>query len=47
MGLIRIARGEYRDALAAYRKALAVNPFLKERLELIPALEKKVGDKPI
>jgi tetratricopeptide (TPR) repeat protein len=47
MGLIRIARGEYRDALAAYRRALAVNPFLKERLELIPALEKKVGDKPI
>jgi tetratricopeptide (TPR) repeat protein len=47
MGLIRIARGEYRDALAAYRKALAVNPFLKERHELIPALQEKVGDKPI
>ena len=47
MGLIRIARGEYRDALAAYRRALAVNPFLKERLELIPAIEKKVGDKRI
>jgi len=47
IGLIRIARGEYREALAAYRKALAVNPFLKERLELIPALQKKVGDKPI
>jgi tetratricopeptide (TPR) repeat protein len=47
MGLIRMARGEYRGALAAYRKALAVNPFLKERLQLIPALEKKVGDKPI
>jgi len=47
IGLIRMARGEHREALAAYRKALAVNPFLKERLELIPALEKKVGDKPI
>ena len=38
IGLIRTAKGEYRDALAAYRKALAVNPFLKERLELIPSL---------
>jgi tetratricopeptide (TPR) repeat protein len=47
MGLIRIAKGQYREALAAYRRALAVNPFLKERFELIPALERKVGEKPI
>jgi tetratricopeptide (TPR) repeat protein len=47
MGLIRIARGQYRDALAAYRRALAVNPFLKERFELIPTLERMVGEKPI
>jgi tetratricopeptide (TPR) repeat protein len=47
MGLIRMARGQYREALAAYRRALAVNPFLKERLELIPALERMVGEKPI
>jgi tetratricopeptide (TPR) repeat protein len=46
-GLNRIAREEYREALSAFRRALAVNPFLKERLELIPALEKKVGEKPI
>lgn len=47
LGLIRIAKGEYREALAAYRMALAVNPFLKERLQLVPDLEKKVGDSPI
>lgn len=47
IGLIRMARGEFREALAAYRRALAANPFLKERHELIPALEQKVGDKPI
>ena len=47
IGLIRMDKGEYREALAAFRKALAVNPFLKERLGLIPALEKKVGEKPI
>jgi tetratricopeptide (TPR) repeat protein len=47
LGLIHIARGQHREALAAYRRALAVNPFLKERHELIPALERKVGDKGI
>jgi tetratricopeptide (TPR) repeat protein len=47
IGLNRIAKGEFREALAAYRRALAVNPFLKERLELMPALEKKLGEKPI
>jgi tetratricopeptide (TPR) repeat protein len=47
MALIHIARGQYREALAAYRRALAVNPFLKERFELIPALERRVGEKPI
>ena len=46
-GLIRIAKGQYRQALAAYRRALTINPFLKERLELIPALERMVGEKPI
>jgi tetratricopeptide (TPR) repeat protein len=47
MGLIRIARGQYHEALDAYRRALAVNPFLKERFELIPTLERLVGEKPI
>jgi tetratricopeptide (TPR) repeat protein len=47
LGLIRIARGEHRAALAAYRRALAVNPFLKERFGLVPALEREIGEKPL
>ena len=47
IGLIRIAKGEHRAALAALRRALAVNPFLKERFGLIPALEREVGEKPL
>ena len=47
IGLIRIAKGEHRAALAAFRRALAVNPFLKERFALIPALEREVGEKPL
>jgi tetratricopeptide (TPR) repeat protein len=47
MGLIRIARGEPREALAAFRRALAVNPFLKERFALMPELERQVGEKPL
>jgi Flp pilus assembly protein TadD len=46
-GLIRMAQGNYREALSAFRKALRHNPFLKERFELIPMLERKVGEKPI
>lgn len=42
MGLIAIAQENFKAALAAYRRALAVNPFLKGRNEIIPALEKKV-----
>jgi tetratricopeptide (TPR) repeat protein len=47
MGLIRIEKGETREALAAFRRALAVNPFLRERFGIIPALEKELGEKPI
>ena len=47
IGLIRIAKGENRAALAAFRRALAINPFLKERFGLIPALEREVGEKPL
>jgi tetratricopeptide (TPR) repeat protein len=45
--LIRIAKGEMREALAAFRRALAINPFLRERYGLIPQLEKELGEKPI
>jgi tetratricopeptide (TPR) repeat protein len=47
LGFIRMSQGESRQALVALRRALAVNPFLKERHGLIPALEKETGDKPI
>jgi tetratricopeptide (TPR) repeat protein len=47
IGLIRIAKGEMREALAAFRRALAINPFLRERYGLIPQLEKELGEKPI
>jgi tetratricopeptide (TPR) repeat protein len=47
IGLIRIEKGEPRAALAALRRALAVNPFLRERYGVIPALEKELGEKPI
>jgi tetratricopeptide (TPR) repeat protein len=47
LGLIRAVRGENREALAALRRALAINPFLKERFGLIPALEREVGEKPL
>jgi tetratricopeptide (TPR) repeat protein len=45
LGLIRMDQGDSRASLAAFRRALAVNPFLKERHGLIPALEKEVGEK--
>lgn len=47
IGLIRIEKGEPRQALQAFRRALAVNPFLRERHGIIPALEKELGEKPI
>jgi tetratricopeptide (TPR) repeat protein len=47
LGLIRIEKGEPREALTAFRRALAVNPFLRERFGVIPALEKELGEKPI
>lgn len=47
LGFIRMNQGESRQALKALRRALAVNPFLKERHGIIPALEKETGEEPI
>lgn len=47
MGMIAIAKGQDAAALKHYRRALQVNPFLRERQEMIPALEKKVEGQPL
>ena len=47
IGFIRMNQGESRQALKALRRALAVNPFLKERHGIIPALAKETGEEPI
>jgi tetratricopeptide (TPR) repeat protein len=47
IGLLRIQKDEPREALAAFRRALAVNPFLKERFSLVPELERLVGEFPL
>jgi tetratricopeptide (TPR) repeat protein len=47
IGLNHIAAERWKPALEAYRRALAANPFLNERHELIPALERKVEGKPL
>ena len=46
-GLIHIAREDYRAALEDYRRARAVNPFLQGAAEMIPALERQIGERPL
>jgi tetratricopeptide (TPR) repeat protein len=46
MGLIAIEQENWKGALAAYRRALTLNPFIGERA-WIPALEKKVEGRPL
>ena len=47
MGLMALARDDAKAALAAFRRALAVNPYLHERRELIPELERRAGERPL
>jgi tetratricopeptide (TPR) repeat protein len=47
IGLIRIEKGQLREGLQAFRQALAINPFLRERHGIIPELERELGEKPI
>ncbi len=46
-GLIHIATEKWKEALAAFRRALAVHPFLRERDTIVPALERKVEGVPL
>ncbi len=40
--MMLIEADRFKEALAVYRQALAVNPFLAERHQIIPMLEKKI-----
>lgn len=43
--MMLIEAERFKEALAVYRQALAVNPFLSERHQVIPMLEKKLEQK--
>jgi tetratricopeptide (TPR) repeat protein len=46
-GLIHIAQENYRAALDDYRRARAVNPFLQGAAQMIPTLERRLGERPL
>jgi|SRR5262245_2126553 len=46
-GLIHIAQENYRAALDDYRRARAVNPFLLGAAQMIPTLERRIGERPL
>jgi len=46
-GLIHIAKENYRAALDDYRRARAVNPFLQGAEQMIPTLERRIGERPL
>jgi len=46
-GLIHIAKENYRAALDDYRRARAVNPFLQGAAQMIPTLERRIGERPL
>jgi tetratricopeptide (TPR) repeat protein len=46
LGLIGIAQEDFKAALTAFREAIRVNPYLRERESLVPELERRVeGEK--
>ncbi len=42
-GHIHLAAERWQEAMAAFRAALAINPFLRERNRMIPLLEQRLG----
>ena len=46
-GMIYLQTGRWREALEAYRRALDVHPFLKERVTIVPELERRAGERPL
>ena len=47
LGLIMIQREDFEGALSAYKKLLAIHPFSKDALSLVPILEQRVLGKSI
>lgn len=42
--MVHMAAKRWPEALAAYRAALTVNPFLPERHQVLPELERRIGE---
>ena len=47
LGLIMIQRENFKGALSAYKKLIAIHPFSKDALSLVPILEQRVLGKSI
>ena len=47
LGLIMIQRENFKGALSAYKKLIAIHPFSKDALRLVPILEQRVLGKSI
>lgn len=46
-GMIHAHAGRWKEAVEAYHQALRFNPFLKERVLILPELERRAGEKPL
>ena len=47
LGLIMIQKEDFKGALSAYKKLIAIHPFSKDALSLVPILEQRVLGKSI